>query len=489
MIRSVQVRFFLVVWPLVVLALAGVGWAFGRWTRVEIRREAYVSKETTEAPMLHAQELSSLLLGAPDWQTVEDRLRDSDPGRDPTVAIVLADRDGRVLALSDPALSDLEIAMHPDGSATAVRRAGSVGSEQEVRMRASGTELTVPPALAAEVRPPLRAYLFPGADRLDREVRQAMEDVDAEVQRQLAERGASFVAAADRTIGVSVLIASLVAALATLWLGRLVTGPAQELAGAARRIRSGDLSTRVTRVSQDELGDVAVAFNDMAAELERTEAFKRRMISDAAHELRTPLTNVLGTIQAMQDGLAAPDATQLAALHREASLLHGLVEDLQEIAVADAGGLRLVPQIVDLHALAEQAADVFQAAADRAGVHLEVVGSGRAWADPERTGQILRNLLQNALAHAPEGSRIQVQAAEGTLVVQDEGPGIDAEHLAYVWERFYRVEGARSRASGGTGLGLAIVKRLAEAQGGAASVTSTPGAGARFQVTLPAKPS
>ena len=296
----------------------------------------------------------------------------------------------------------------------------------------------------------------------------------------------------------------MIAALATLLLARPVVGRAGRLAGAARQIREGDLSARVPASHGDELGDVEAAFNEMAETLQSTEELKRRLVSDAAHELRTPLTNLVGTLEAVEDGLRDPDAATMTSLREEVALLERLVEDLQEIAVADAGALELDLREVDLFAVAAGAIEAIRSSADAADVRIHLQGDGVpanfvknddaasfvVLADPRRLAQIFRNLLRNAVTHSPAGGEIRVRIASRgqnlDVAVQDEGPGIPAKHLDLIWERFYRVEDARDRTSGGMGLGLAIVKRFVEAQGGRVWAESRPGEGATFHFTLPA---
>ena len=469
---SLRVRFFLIVWPLVVGTVVAVGWAFGRWTRVEIRREAVLSEKTESGA--HPADLAwfDAVVDAPDWATVQDRLMAS--GHDAFVV----DASGRLLAQSDRTFTISESTVDPAGVLTIVVRMDERWTETETRLRMPGYVVAVPEALSDGLALPIRVYPVSNLGTMRGEIDELMAEA-------IGDRGAGFIAAADRAIWISVAVASLFAALATLWLARMVARPAQAFATAAHRVRAGDLSARVPTMSGDELGPVAEAFNAMAQELERSEAFKRRMISDAAHELRTPLTNVIGTLEAVDDGFRPADAGTIASLREEARLLERLVDDLQELAVADSGGLQLDLGPVDLRAMSDGVAAAFAAQAQAQGVDISVSGHGTAWADESRVGQVLRNLLSNAVTHAPAQSTVEVEVASARVSVIDRGPGIPAVDLPHVWERFYRVEGSRSRDTGGRGLGLAIVKRLVEAQNGSVRVTSVLGEGARFDVHLP----
>jgi signal transduction histidine kinase len=214
------------------------------------------------------------------------------------------------------------------------------------------------------------------------------------------------------------------------------------------------------------------------------------MVSDVAHELRTPLTNIRCQIESLQDGLVTADRAALDSLHDETMLLSRLVEDLQELSLAEAGGIRLDLTRVSVDDAVRSAAGAIAPRAREANVRL-VIEPGEApeaRADPNRVAQVLRILLDNAVAHTPSGGEIRVRtlAAEGVRVeVSDTGAGIPREHLPHIFERFYRADPSRARETGGAGLGLAIARQLAQAQGGSISVESDPGRGTTFTVTLP----
>jgi two-component system sensor histidine kinase BaeS len=234
------------------------------------------------------------------------------------------------------------------------------------------------------------------------------------------------------------------------------------------------------------------AFNAMASSVEANDHQRRVMVSDVAHELRTPLSNIKGYLEASEDGVVPLDGALVRSLQEEAALLERLVSDLQELALADAGMLRLHPEERDVAELAAQTVAAHRAAADAGGVALELAAGDPAVAvvDPARIRQALGNLVANAVTFTPAGGVVRVSVlprpAGVDIAVSDTGPGIGEEHLPYVFDRFYRADPSRSRATGGSGLGLAITKHLVEAHGGRVTVSSTAGKGSTFVITLPA---
>jgi signal transduction histidine kinase len=302
----------------------------------------------------------------------------------------------------------------------------------------------------------------------------------------------AFLASVNRALLLASVLAGLAAVLLTLGLSRRILGPVEALTAAARRMEKGDLSQRVEVQSRDEVGELARAFNAMADGLAHLEQLRRNMVTDVAHELRTPLSNIRGYLEALQDGLTNPSPALIDSLYEEAMLLNRLVDDLQELALAEAGQLKLVCQTVDLAEVAEQAMSLFQSRAAAKGLTVRAdlpADLPAVDADPDRVGQILRNLLINALTYTPPGGEITVLAravdSEVEVCVRDTGIGIASEHLPYVFERFYRADKSRTRTTGGAGLGLAIVKQLVEAHGGRVWVESEIEEGTTFTFTLP----
>jgi signal transduction histidine kinase len=296
----------------------------------------------------------------------------------------------------------------------------------------------------------------------------------------------------NRSLLLATAAAGVVALVLTLALSRTILGPVEALTAAARGMEAGDLTRRVTVASRDEIGTLAGAFNAMADALQRAEAMRRTLITDVAHELRTPLTNLRCQVEAIQDGLQPADAVTLRSLHEEVLLLSRLVGDLQDIALAESGRLPLDRSPVAAVDAVEAALAAMRPLAAARGVALvaEAPATAAVQADRERLGQILRNLLSNALTHTAAGGTVTVSARDqdATVVfdVRDTGAGIAPEHLPRVFDRFYRGDASRARATGGAGLGLAIVKHLVEAHGGQVSIASAPGQGTRVTFTIPA---
>src|SRR6266852_5060214 len=289
-----------------------------------------------------------------------------------------------------------------------------------------------------------------------------------------------------------IVLAWLLALLLTLALSNHILKPVRELTRIANRMERGDLSQRIRIRTKDEMGALAHAFNTMADSLERLEQLRRNLVSDVAHELRTPLTNIQGYLEALQDGVVEPTPGMISSLYEESLLLNRLVGDLQESSLVEAGQLFLVRRPVALGEIIAKAlyALHLQATSKELSVQMDISpGLPLIEADPERLGQILRNLLSNAIMHTPRGGEINVRAYatdnEVRVSVYDNGEGIPAEHLPYLFERFYRVDPSRARATGGTGLGLAIVKQMVQAHGGRIEVESYPGRGTCFTFTLP----
>jgi len=288
------------------------------------------------------------------------------------------------------------------------------------------------------------------------------------------------------------LLAIGMAVLLTVTLSRRMLAPIGILATAAGRLGKGDFSQRVSLHDRSELGTLAQSFNSMAAELERAEKLKRDMVADCAHELRSPLTNLRGYLEAIGDGLLKPDHETVQALEKQVGALSHLVDELRDLTLAESGQLELKRQPEDVARIIEQEVKAVQGTAAAAGILLKADvphSLPPANIDHLRIAQVLRNLLDNAIAHTPGGGSIIVSASEqGNLLavkVADTGEGIPADDIPFIFERFYRVDKSRARATGGSGLGLTIAKRLVESHGGTIEVHSEPGKGSVFTFTLP----
>ncbi|WP_424918075.1 sensor histidine kinase, partial [Streptomyces sp. wa1064] len=297
-----------------------------------------------------------------------------------------------------------------------------------------------------------------------------------------------------RIAGAAALVLALTVG-ASVFAGARLVRPLHALTGAAQRMRDGEQPESVPVSGDDEVGRLAAAFNDMSAHRARLEEQRKAMVSDVAHELRTPLSNIRGWLEAAQDGLADPDPAFVSSLLEEAVLLQHIIDDLQDLAAADAGVLRLHPGSVEIRELLSQVAAAHQARAENAGVTLAVTATapGPALrADPVRLRQAVGNLVSNAVRHTPEGGRVTLRAyvsdeGDGAVLVEvaDTGSGIPSEDLPHVFDRFWRAEKSRSRRTGGSGLGLAIVRKLVEAHGGTVDATSVEGEGSTFVLRLP----
>jgi len=290
------------------------------------------------------------------------------------------------------------------------------------------------------------------------------------------------------------LIAVAIAVLVTFLLSRRTLAPVKALAAAAQRLGQGDFSQRVSVEDRSEMGQLARSFNLMAGELEQAEQMKRNMVADVAHELRTPLSNIRGYLEAVRDGVVKADTDTIRSIDEEAALLSRLVDDLQELSLAEAGELKLVCEAEDVSRLIMQSVAAERSRATAKGLSLSVEmphGLPAVSIDSQRISQVLRNLLDNAVAHTAEGSITVVVRQQDNWVeisVADTGEGIPEEDLPNIFERFYRVDKSRTRATGGSGLGLTIAKYLVEAHGGIIEARSEKGKGSRFSFTVPVVP-
>jgi len=286
--------------------------------------------------------------------------------------------------------------------------------------------------------------------------------------------------------------ATLIALVLGFFLARTLTRPLRELTAASQAVAQGDLEQQVAVRSRDELGELAIAFNQMSAELARANRARRQMTADIAHDLRTPLTVIKGYAEALWNGDLPPAAATFETVYQEAEHLSHLVEDLRTLSLVDAGKLTLHRQAVQLKDILERTAAAHLPQAQQSGIALDVDVAAdlpAIHADPERLAQVLGNLVGNALRYTPEGGRITLTARQRAsvvqLTVQDTGTGIDPADLPHIFDRFYRGDEARETNEGESGLGLAIAKSLVEAHGGSISVSSTPGAGSTFIIILP----
>ena len=300
-------------------------------------------------------------------------------------------------------------------------------------------------------------------------------------------------AALARTLLLPSLIGFLVGLGIILLLTRRIVRPLSSMTNAARRVGAGELSLRVPEVGPPEVAALALEFNTMASRLAESQELRQALVADVAHELRTPLTVVRGYLEAIRDHLVEADSNTINTIFDETIHLQDLVNDLQDLAQADAQELRLEFGSVDLGQLLASARAEFSLEAQNKGVELQVtVPTARLLViigDARRLAQVLHNLLGNALRYTPAGGRIQLMAAAAGNVarieVRDTGTGISPEDLPFIFDRFYRVDKSRARGTGGSGLGLTIARRIIEAHHGTIEVGSELGAGTTFTIDLP----
>ena len=301
-----------------------------------------------------------------------------------------------------------------------------------------------------------------------------------------------FLSSVTRALVLGACAVGVVGIVISVLLLRQVTDPLRRLGEAAGRIARGQFSGKVEVASRDELGALARSFNDMAASLARAEESKRQMTADVAHELRTPLSVLRAGLEGLRDGVFEATPEHVAALYDKVLLTSRLVADLQELALADAGGLSIRRGLCDPRTLVEGIAQAIGPQLEDAGVTLAVevpADLPQVEGDAQRLEQVLLNLLSNAVRHTPSGGTIRIAACEDESSVRmsvcDTGPGLSEEDLTHVFDRFYHEDKAGVRS--GVGLGLAIAKALVEAHGGRIWAENAAGGGACFRFALPSK--
>jgi signal transduction histidine kinase len=290
-----------------------------------------------------------------------------------------------------------------------------------------------------------------------------------------------------------VLASTLVAGGLSLFVAGRIASPLRAMQRASSRIAAGHYQERLKVQTDDEIGELARAFNDMATTLAETEERRVALLADVAHEFRTPLSSLKGYLEGLEDGYFTPDAETLQACRRQVQRLGRLADDLTLLSRVEAGqeSVRLHP--TEVASLLEQVAASFLPQFNTKGVALvvePVPADLRVRADAQRTIQVLSNLVANALRHTPAGGEVHLSASlwdhEARFNVSDTGEGIASAALPHIFTRFYRADRARSREQGGgSGIGLTIAKHFVEAQGGRIGVESEVGRGSRFWFTLP----
>ncbi|NUW58523.1 two-component system sensor histidine kinase BaeS [Cronobacter muytjensii] len=294
-----------------------------------------------------------------------------------------------------------------------------------------------------------------------------------------------------RTSWLIVALSTLLAAAATLLLARGLLAPVKRLVEGTHRLAAGDFTTRVVATGQDELGRLAQDFNQLASTLEKNQQMRQAFMADISHELRTPLAVLRGELEAIQDGVRQFTPESVASLQAEVGTLTKLVDDLHQLSLSDEGALAYQKKPLEIVTLIEVAAGAFRErfAARGLTLNLSMSESVTLFGDRDRLMQLFNNLLENSLRYTDAGGGLLIQgecqAARFVLRFSDSAPGVSDEQLAKLFERFYRAEGSRNRASGGSGLGLAICANIVAAHGGTISADHSSSGGVSITVSLP----
>jgi two-component system sensor histidine kinase BaeS len=290
-------------------------------------------------------------------------------------------------------------------------------------------------------------------------------------------------------VGVgSLLLATLIA----WWISRTLLGPVKRVAAATHRLAVGEYSCRVSVAAQDEVGQLARDFNQLAHTLERNERMRRDFMADISHELRTPLAILRGELEALEDGVRPLDSTALSSLQSEVGRLGKLIEDLYELSLAEVGALAYRKSKCDVGALLSESIEMFRERSQACGLSMELKLPAKPYVlevDADRLRQLFSNLLENTMRYTTAGGGVQISLIPTPKVLTidffDTGPGVPPEHLPRLFERFYRGDASRNRAYGGAGLGLAICRNIVEAHGGQISAVPSPLGGLWLIIHLP----
>jgi signal transduction histidine kinase len=463
---SLQTKLLLAVGLLAIAAVVAVALSARQTTRMEFRRfQEHEEERSSIIRSRDAEEIASRLTG---------RCRDAGALGEATASLknrevaLLVGEDGRLIARGGPGNADLR--------GVNVRRSGDALTVDITREQQGGTEGITLKFIGGT------APVVACGDGTS-----AMVHLLSMPATGLVPPSAAFLGSVDRRLLIATTVVGAIVLGMTWLLARRIVGPLADLRLAARDLAGGQLSRRVTTRGSDEIAELGRSFNAMASELERQETFRRQLVHDVAHELRTPLTALRCRLETIVDGLSADPRQAMADASDDVRHLSRLVDDLQELASAEAR--ELVLTLTDV-ALADVAASAARAAGleKNERLRLDVDGSLYVRADAIRVRQILVNLLTNADRHTPAGGIITVRGTRGpeqvAIEVHNTGSSLDPEQLSRVFERFYRADPARRRSTGGRGLGLAIVKHLVEAQGGRVWAASDE-SGVTFGFSLP----
>lgn len=301
-----------------------------------------------------------------------------------------------------------------------------------------------------------------------------------------------FIASLQHSLLVVIFIMLLIGAVVSYYFARSITIPVIQLNQAVNAVAAGDLDTIVNVNSQDEVGQLATAFNAMTAKLKSNTILRQRFLAGIAHELRTPLTILKANLEGIGDGVIQPDREQIGSLTEEVDCLTKMVSDLRDLSLLEAGQRNPELTIFNINLILRQVINKMGPVADEKNIELHLENPNAiflVWADAAMVNQIVYNLIINGIRYTASGGRVIVTVTQeesmARVTVRDTGIGIGPEDLEHVFDYFYRVDPARSKQSGGTGLGLAIVKQLILIQGGQVGVTSVLGQGSSFFFTIP----
>ncbi|MEO8012106.1 MAG: ATP-binding protein [Dokdonella sp.] len=482
-------RLFLAIAALSGVALAGLA----IWQQQGFRRGflGYLDEVALERLQPAANRLAANYVENGGWAALHDNDQRFAALIEPDVP-----RFPRAVPLQDPTVSTPTV-----DALTPPRASLSTSREVAERDRAAGSERLGPPILLSRLLLlDLDGTVVVGNREIPRSAAHLAIEVDDErigtlyLQSLPQLLGPADVAFAREQrhgaliAGIAMLAAALVLAFA---LARWLLDPVRALAEGTRALAAGDYTRRINQKRHDEFGALAHDFNHLAMTLEQHREARRRWGADIAHELRTPLSILRGEIQALQDGVRAPNAQALASLNAECERLGGLVEDLYQLALADVGALEYRFEELDLGELVRESTEMHRHTLADVGLVLDesIEPIAPVRADARRLGQLIDNLLDNARRYTDAPGRILVRVEpNGTLarlVVEDTAPGVPLEAMPHLFERLFRLDRSRSRAVGGAGLGLAICRAIVAAHDGDISASASTLGGLRITVELP----
>lgn len=311
-------------------------------------------------------------------------------------------------------------------------------------------------------------------------------------QRRVTQGESNFLAQQRQSSAYIMIAATFLAILAALLLARLFLAPVRRLADATQQLIAGHYETRAQVAQQDELGQLAKDFNHLAATLQRNEVMRRDFVADISHELRTPLAILKGELEAIQDGIRKPDAAAMISLQAETQALSQLVDDLYQISLSDVGGLHYNMSSINLNECITRVSHIFQERLDAKRLSWTLSLPEQAiilHADERRLTQLFKNLLENTLRYTDANGQVQLIVTTNQhhicISLQDSAPGVSDAELPKIFERLYRVESSRNRATGGAGLGLPLCQTIVQAHGGQIQAQHSPLGGVQIDITLP----